>query len=266
MNSSQRRNLIKSQLEMRGRVSVVDLAAQFGVAQETIRRDLAKLDQTGDVRKVHGGAVNAQNRFEDTLVSRLTQHIPEKHKLAKFAAKLIVPGSTLFIDFGTTTKIFVELISQLSDLTIITNSHEIADAFTGNSSCDAYVLGGKYNGNLKSNSGPLVVDGIQQFYADFTVVGTGGIDPEIGFTLQDINEATTAKAMIARGTKVIVLADPSKFNRRGIAHMANFNQVDYLVSSEAPSKDLCDALNTNKVELMTSNGASLAPSNSQDDI
>lgn len=252
MNSRERLQSIKALLEIRGRVSVVDLAEQYGVAQETIRRDIAKLEETGTARKVHGGAISSQNKFEETLVSRLTQNIPEKHKLAQYAAKLIPPGSTLFIDFGTTTRIFVELISQFSDLTVFTNSHEIAAVFTGNANCDAYVLGGKYDDNLKSNSGPMVVEGIQQFYADFTIVGTGGIDPEFGFSLQHINEATTAKAMIARGTKVIVLADPSKFNRRGIAHMADFDQVDYLVSSEQPDKKLRAILKEHKVELVTS--------------
>ncbi len=252
MTSSERRHLIQAQLDARGRVSVVDLAAQFRVAQETIRRDLAKLEDSGIARKVHGGAVSSQNKFEDTLISRLTQNIPEKHQLAKYAAKLIAPGSTLFIDFGTTTRVFVELINQLSDLTIITNSHEIAGVFADNASCDVYVVGGLYDGNLRSNTGPMAVEGIQQFYADFTITGTGGVDPECGFSLQYITEATTARAMIARGSKVIVLADPSKFNKRGIAHMADFAQVDTLVSSAPPDQELCRVLKENNVNLVTS--------------
>ena len=118
MKSSERQQSIKAQLDVRGRVSVVELAEQFQGAQETIRRDLAKLEETGAARKVHGGATSSQNKFEDTLASRLIPNIPEKHKLARFAAKLIPPGSTLFIDYGTTTAIFVALINQLSDLTI----------------------------------------------------------------------------------------------------------------------------------------------------
>ncbi len=250
MKSSERQHSIKAQLDVRGRVSVVELAEQFQVAQETIRRDLAKLEETGAVHKVHGGATSKQNKFEDTLASRLTQSIPEKHTLARFAAKLIPPGSTLFIDFGTTTAIFVEMINQLSDLTIFTNSHMIAAAFTDNPTCEAYVLGGKYDDKLKSNSGTMVVDAIQQFYADFSVVGTGGVDKEFGFSLQDIDEATTAKAMLTRGAKNIVLADPSKFDRRGIAHMADFHQIHYLVSSEKPDDEICAALAAANVVLV----------------
>lgn len=250
MKSSERQQSIKAQLDVRGRVSVVELAEQFQVAQETIRRDLAKLEETGVARKVHGGATSTQNKFEDTLASRLIHNIPEKHKLARFAAKLIPPGSTLFIDYGTTTAIFVELINQLSDLTIFTNSHMIAAAFTDNPSCEAYVLGGKYNGKLKSNSGAMLVDGVQQFYADFSVIGTGGVDKDFGFSLQDINEAITAKAMLARGAKNIVLADPSKFGRRGIAHMADFHQIDYLVSSEKPDAAMCAVIAAANVVLV----------------
>lgn len=252
MKSSERQQSIKAQLDVRGRVSVVELADQFQVAQETIRRDLAKLEETGAARKVHGGAVSPQNKFDDTLASRLIQNIPEKHRLARYAAKLIPPGSTIFIDFGTTTAIFAELISQLSDLTIFTNSHLIAAAFTDNPSCEAYVLGGKYDDRLKSNSGAMIVEGIQQFYADFSVIGTGGIDKDFGFSLQNIGEATTAKAMLVRGAKNIVLADPSKFGRRGIAHMAGFHQIDYLVSSERPDSEMCAVLDAANVVLITS--------------
>lgn len=97
--------------------------------------------------------------------------------------------------------------------------------------------------------GPMVIDNIRQFYADFAVIGIGGIDKTIGLSVQNISEASVAKAMIERSTKKIVLADPSKFGRRGIAHVAGFHQIDYLVSSEKPSDEICDALAKSNVVL-----------------
>ncbi len=255
MNSKERMQSINALLEVRGRVSVMELAEQFNVAQETIRRDLAKLEENGAVRKIHGGAISSQNKFEESLVSRLSQGIPEKHKLSRYAAKLIPSGSTLFIDFGTTTNIFVEHINQLSNLTVFTNSHLIAAAFTENPTCEAYVFGGKYDDKFKSNSGPMVIEGINQYYSDFTVISIGGIDKDSGFSLQDIGEAMTAKAMLTRSTKNIVIADPSKFNRRGIAHVADFHQIDYLVTSEKPDAEMCAVLEANNVVLIASDGA-----------
>lgn len=249
MNSSERLQSIQALLDIRGRVSVVELAEQYHVAQETIRRDLVKLEKNGVVRKIHGGAISSQNKYEQSLAARFTQDIPQKHALARVAAGLIPPGSTLFIDFGTTTNVFAEHIKQLSDLTVFTNSHLIAATLSENSTCEIFVLGGRYDDQIKANLGPMVLDSIGNFFADFAVIGIGGIETGIGFSDQNIDEAAIARAMIARSTKNVVLADPSKFNRHGIAHVADFHQVDYLVSSERPGEGICAALEENKVVL-----------------
>lgn len=242
MKSSERLQSIRSLLDIRGRVSVVELAEQYQVAQETIRRDLMKLEKNGVVRKIHGGAVSSQNKYEQSLAARFTQDIPQKHELAHLAVSFIPAGSTLFIDFGTTTNVFAEHLKELSDLTVFTNSHLIAATLSENSSCEVFVLGGRYDNQIKANLGPMVVEGIGQFFADFAVIGIGGVDPKFGFSDQNIDEATIAKAMIARSNESIVLADPSKFNRHGIAHVADFHQVDFLVSSERPDNAICATL------------------------
>lgn len=87
MKSSERLQSIQALLDIRGRVSVVELADQYQVAQETIRRDFAKLELNGIARKVHGGAVSAKNKYEQTLAARFNQDIPEKHALAQAAAR-----------------------------------------------------------------------------------------------------------------------------------------------------------------------------------
>ena len=249
MKSSERLQSIQSLLDIRGRVSVVELAEQYHVAQETIRRDLMKLEKNGVVRKIHGGAVSSQNKYEQSLAARFTQDIPEKHKLAQLAIKLIPAGRTLFIDFGTTTNVFAEHIKELADLTVFTNSHLIAATLSENASCEVFVLGGRYDDQIKANLGPMVIDSIGQFYADFAVIGIGGVDPIIGFSDQNIDEATIARAMIARSNESIVLADPSKFGRHGVAHVADFSQIDYLVSSQMPEERICASLAENGVSL-----------------
>jgi DeoR/GlpR family transcriptional regulator of sugar metabolism len=233
---------------------VVELAEQFEVAQETIRRDLAKLENIGVVRKVHGGAVTLQNKYEQSLAARFEQGIPQKHEVARLAAELIPPGSTLFVDFGTTTNAFAEHIKHLSDLTILTNSHLIAATLSGSSNNEVYVLGGKYDDSVKANLGPMLIDSIGNFLADFAVIGIGGVKADVGLSNQNIEEAIVARTMIGRSSETIVLADPSKFNRHGIAHVANFHQVDYLVSSEAPNDDIRAALEKNKVTLVLPEG------------
>lgn len=97
-----------------------------------------QFDETGKigvVRTTHGGTISSQNKYEQSLGARFTQNIPEKHQLARLAVELIPPGSTLFVDFGTTTNLFAEHIKELSDLTVFTNSHLIAATLSENSTC-----------------------------------------------------------------------------------------------------------------------------------
>ena len=252
VKSGERIQSIKSLLDLYGRVSVVELAKQFGVAQETIRRDIVKLEKDGVARKIHGGAVTSRNKYEQTLAARFKHQIPQKHDVARLAAGLILPGSTLFIDFGTTTNVFAEQIKHLSDLTVFTNSHLIAATMSENPENEIIVLGGRYDGSVKANLGPMVINGVSQFLADFAVIGIGGIDRKFGFSNQNIEEATVARSMIDRSAETIILADPGKFNRHGIAHVADFHQIDYLVSSEMPDEELCDVLSRGNVSLVTS--------------
>jgi len=249
MKSEERLQSIQALLNIRGRVSVMELSQQYQVAQETIRRDLVKLEKNGVVRKVHGGAVSSQNKHEHSLSTRFTQNIPQKHQLARAAVELIPPGSTLFVDFGTTTNVFAEHMKELSDLTVFTNSPMIASIFSESSSCEVFILGGRYDDGVKAVLGPMAIESIRNFYADYSVIGIGGVDPETGMSDQHIEEAAIARAMMARSNENIVLADPSKFNRHGVAHVADFEQIDYLVSSKRPSDAICATLEKYGVSL-----------------
>jgi len=249
VKSDERLQTIKTLLSLRGRVTVVELAQQFQVAQETIRRDLQKLEKNGVVQKIHGGAISSQNKYEHSLAARLTQNIREKNELARVAVGLIPPGSTLFIDFGTTTNAFAEHVNKLSDLTVFTNSPIIAATVSENSSCEVFIIGGRYDDKIKAVYGSIAIDNIKNYYTDFAVIGIGGVDPEIGFSDQHIGEAEIAKTMLARSNESIVLADPSKFNRHGVAHVADFNQIDHLVSSEPPDDEIHAILERHGVSL-----------------
>lgn len=251
MKSTERLQSIQALLDIRGSVSVVDLAHQYQVAQETIRRDLAKLEQRGIAKKTHGGAISVLHKYEQSLSGRLTQNLAQKHSLAQAAISVIPNGSTLFIDFGTTTHIFCEYLKKLKNLTVITNSHLIATTLAKDADVDTYLLGGKYDDQIKANIGSMVIDNIHQFAADFAIIGSGGIDPEIGFSNQNVEEAAIAKVMLAQSKKTMVLADPSKFSRRGIALVAPFNQVDYLASSDIPQPIFCRILAEQGVQILT---------------
>lgn len=251
LKSRERLQTIESILSLVGRVNVVDLAEQFDVAQETIRRDLSRMESDGLLRKIHGGALAEQGKFEKSFAARIAMNAPEKHILAELATQLISPGSTIFLDFGTTAHAFAEHIKSKSDLTVITNSHMTATTLANNSNCEVFMLGGRYDDQEKANFGTATVENIQNFYVDTAVLSIGGIDVETGFTVESIDEAMVARAMISRSSKRIILADPSKYECKKVVRVAEFRQVDYLVSSARPGKEIVASLEQNGVSLVT---------------
>ncbi len=251
MKSSERKQTIESILNLVGRVNIVDLADQFDVAQETIRRDLSRMETDGLLRKIHGGALAKQGKFEKSFAARIALNAPEKHILSQLATQLVPPGSTIFLDFGTTAHAFAEHIKTKSDLTVITNSHMTATTLSKNSKCEVFMLGGRYDDHEKANFGTAAVESIQNFHVDVAVLSIGGIDVNTGFTVESIDEAMVARAMISRSSKTVILADPSKFNCKKTVRVAEFRQIDYVVSTAKPGDEIMASFQENNVSLVT---------------
>lgn len=232
-NSSERRSKILEQIKSVGQVFVNDLAEQFQVSQETIRRDLNKLEDHRLIKKIHGGAVNSQFKFEHEFNerSKIAEH--EKKAIAALAVTLINPGDTLFIDFGTTTLEFARQLTSINDLTIITNSPLIASVFHENDTTEVILVGGQFINSKFECVGVITLNNIGCFFADYAIVGAGAVNVEKGLMDQDINEAAIARKMIQQSNKTIVLAAENKLHGHATALVATWNEVSYLVTSDS---------------------------------
>lgn len=235
-NAGERRSIILEKLKNNGQVFVNELADDFGVSQETIRRDLNKLEELRHIKKIHGGAVSAQFGFELEFNQRAKLAEDEKKNIARKAAELIKPGDSLFIDFGTTTLEFARQIADIPQLTVITNSPVIANLFHDNSSTNLILIGGQFGVSKMECIGPIALQGISGFYADYAVIGAGAVSPQAGIMDQDLNEAAIAKQMIKQSHKAIVLADGHKLDNRATAHVADWKEIAWLVTSDRENK------------------------------
>lgn len=231
-NASERRNIILENLKNHGQVFVNELAETFNVSQETIRRDLNKLEEQRHIKKIHGGAVSAQFGFELEFNQRARLAEEEKRAIASRAAELIKPGDSLFIDFGTTTLEFARQIADIAQLTVITNSPVIANLFHENNTINLILIGGQFGVSKMECIGPVALQGIGAFYADYAVIGAGAVSPEAGIMDQDLNEAAIARQMIKHSHKTIVLADGHKLNNRATALVAEWKEIGWLVTTD----------------------------------
>jgi DeoR family glycerol-3-phosphate regulon repressor len=243
-----RRERIVELVRARERITVEELAEQFGSSRETIRRDLTALADTGRVRKVHGGAALTDIPREGSFSERLVDSVREKWAIATATAALFSPGSTLFVDVGTTTLIFAETLAGRNDLTVITNGVNIARKLAA-SGMKVFVIGGEFRAETAEMVGTLAIEQIGKFYASDAVITVAGLGLSGAMDFQ-LEEAQIARAMIAQARKLTVLMDGSKFARDALFQVCPLDAIDRLVVDRAPPDELAAALAAAEVEVV----------------
>ncbi|WP_434362489.1 DeoR/GlpR family DNA-binding transcription regulator [Parasalinivibrio latis] len=251
MKVAQREQAILSMLQSGDIVTVEEMAKEFSLSKETVRRDLARMAAAGTVRKVYGGAVLPQTAMEDPVDKRRHSFVEEKDKIARTVIELFKPGDSLFIDTGTTTSVFAQYLSGVDGVTVITNSADVADCFNREQqSSKAILVGGDYNARLRETYGPMAVRQIRAFHADWAVVTVGGVHSQSGLTDYNLEEAEIARAMIAQSRRVVILADHSKVDCEALVQVCGWDNVDYLVTDSALPKEYLAVLADKKVTVL----------------
>jgi len=243
MTPRERKSKIVNIIRQRTRVTVEELAHSLNISRETIRRDLTELARLGKVQKFHGGASLPIMTGEGPFRDRMGENIDEKVRIATEAVKLVTPGETLFIDTGSTTLYFAEQLTAISDLTVITNSAEIARAMSlSTANANIFLLGGEFKGDNRQTIGTMAISQIRSFRAHHAILTIGALDSRTGIMDFCINEAQIAKAMIEQAESVTILADTSKFGRIASFEVCCLEQVTHLVCDHGPDDALKSVL------------------------
>jgi DeoR family glycerol-3-phosphate regulon repressor len=174
--ATKRQSQIITLLRQSGRVAVEDLAAQFSVALQTIRRDLNELSEEGRVVRVHGGAIVASGVENLAYDARQLVAHDQKRLIGEAAARLIPDNSSLFINIGTTTEEVAKALSRHSGLLVITNNLHVASELHRSSAVEIFLTGGTVRQSDGGIVGAVTVEQIEQFRVDFAVIGTSAID------------------------------------------------------------------------------------------
>jgi len=235
-------------LRNEGKISVESLVAKLLTSPETIRRDLTVLSSSGKLQKVHGGAVLPQIIGEGPFQQRMGENVGAKRIIAEKACELISSGDTLFIDTGSTTLTFAESLVAIEDLTVITNSSDIAKTIGEQNSAEVFLIGGLYNKENRETIGAIAVNQIRQFHLNHAVLTVGSVDAKAGITDYNIDEAQLAKAMIEQSDNLIVLADSSKHNKIAPFKVTTLDEVDHLICESIPENPLLMALSNARVQ------------------
>ena len=248
---AKRRSELLKVVKTRGSITVTEIASEFAVSNDTIRRDLDYLSDRGLLTRTHGGAVPVDGFIDrDTPVAqRVNTRASEKDRIAKAAASLIVHGETLIVNGGSTTRAFVGALGHLRNLTIVTNSLSVPAAVTPNSTRSVYLIGGQVRHELQVTIGSVGFVDAGPISADSAIIGVGGVSSR-GLSTTILEEATMITAMMQSARRVIVLADSAKFGTTVLAHIAQLSSVHILITDAPPPPDLMAALDEAEVEVI----------------
>ncbi|GAA2946975.1 DeoR/GlpR family DNA-binding transcription regulator [Microbacterium luteolum] len=209
MLSVQRKEHLLGLLAAEGRIVAKAVAADLGVSEDSIRRDLRELADAGLCIRVYGGALPVP-AADAPVVQRLGVASESKERVARAAVALIRPSSTIILDAGTTTLAMARRLPHDAGLTVITPSPAVALTAMEHSAARVLMVGGELSRHSAVAGGALAQEAISRLSADVFFLGVTGIDPVHGLTTGELDDAVTKRALAARSAEVLVLGSAEK--------------------------------------------------------
>lgn len=251
MLAIERRNTILSRLETDGKVIVSDLARDFDVTEETIRRDLEKLDKEGLAKKTYGGAVANKSLNTDLPFKvRKRANVELKQHIADKIAELIHDGDYIMLDASSTAIYVVQRIKNLKNITLITNSVEILIELADKDDWKVLSTGGSLKKGSLSLIGTSAEKMIRGFHVDIAVCSSKGVDINMGITDSNEKDSVIKQAIFAAADKKVLAVDSTKFDKISFVHVCDIGEIDTIVTDKQPTERWNEYLKNKNVELI----------------
>jgi len=248
-NADDRRAQIVALLRQRGFVTNEALAQRLSVTVQTIRRDLAQLEDAGQVSRFHGGAGLPSSVENIDYSDRKVMNLNVKRRIAKLVAQHIPHHSSLFINIGTTTEAVARELLDHDDLRCITNNLHVAMQLAANTRFSVVIAGGTVRNRDGGVVGQSANEMIAQFRVDYAVVGISGIDDDGTLLDYDYDEVKAAQTIVRNARQVFLVADHTKFSRRPMVRAGSITEVSALFTDEPVPEQIRTLLDQHEVEV-----------------
>ncbi|KIC94192.1 transcriptional regulator [Flavihumibacter solisilvae] len=240
---AERHQLILLRLKEEGNVNVLELCRDLKVSSVTIRKDLKLLEDKNLLFRTHGGATAGNPYTSDRHVSEKEKlHADEKTEIGAVAAELIEPNDCVIIGSGTTVLSLARNIKPKGNLTVITAALNVATELNQHPEIEVLVLGGMLRKSSSSATGVYAERALDDFACSKLFIGVDGIDLEFGLTTTHVEEARLNRKMMATAQKTIVLADSSKFGRRGFGRICALDEIVQIITDSGISDHMRKSL------------------------
>jgi DeoR family transcriptional regulator, aga operon transcriptional repressor len=236
-NIAKRHKIILSELEKDGYVRVQDLSRHLDVSEVTIRKDLKELEERKLLIRNHGSASQVSSLTIDRHIDEKEKvQVNEKIRIAEAANLLLRKNDKIIIASGTTLLVFAQKMTITDPITVITPSVKVSLILSYKPNIDIIQLGGSLRKSSASVIGPYAESLLNEMMCSKLFIGVDGLDLECGLTTSNIAESHLNQYMLDVAQEVIVLADSSKFGKRGFGKICNLNRVNHIITDkEAPS-------------------------------
>jgi DeoR family transcriptional regulator of aga operon len=240
-----------------GKTSVEELTRLFATSPASVRRDLTRLEERGLVHRTHGGALLAGHvyepfRFDASFHVREERFAAEKGRIAMAAADLVQENETIGLTAGTTTTQVARVLRLRTGLHIVTNAVNIGMELNASNGLDTTLTGGslRWPGAF-SLIGPTALESLNTVVMDKVFIGVCGIDPELGATIIEAEEAAVFRAMTRHAKQVVIVADSSKVGMISPAVICPVTDIDILITDDGVSNDAVKAFKRQGVQIVT---------------
>ncbi|WP_039053303.1 DeoR/GlpR family DNA-binding transcription regulator [Sphingobacterium sp. T2] len=236
-NITDRHEYILKKIKEKNKVSIQELCEEMNVSSVTIRKDLKILEEKNLLFRTKGGASNSNPYAIDRpILVKEFINSEEKNKIAKKAVEMIKDNDSIMIGSGTTAYALARHLNPTHCLTVITPALKVALELCNKSNIEVLQLGGLIRPNSSSVAGQYAMRILDDVSCGILFLGVDGIDLEFGITISNLTEATLNQKMLSTAQKVVILADNTKFGRRGLGKVCQLEDVDYIITdSKTPS-------------------------------
>lgn len=228
MLKKERQAFILHKVNLHNRVLSSDLCVGINVSEDTIRRDLQELSDTGKLVKVHGGALSKS--FSSSLNSSMVYAIDSKKRIGQKAAAMIRDGMFVLTSGGTTITEMAKALPESLRATFITGSLQAALEYTHHPNIEIIFIGDKVSKSSQITVGGEAIEKIRQVRTDICFLGINALDVHEGITDNDWEVVQLKKAMIESSAKVVSLSISEKLNTSQRIKICGLNEIDVLVT------------------------------------
>ncbi len=251
MLAIERRRKIISRLNANGKVIVNELAREFDVTEETIRRDLDKLDKEGIASKTYGGAVSKNASALDLPYNvREGVNVEQKERIAERLSEHIRDGERLMVDSSSTALYLIKKLKDKKNLTIITNSVKVLLELADKPDWTVLSTGGMLKKGALSLGGSSAEKMINSYHVDTVVISCKGLDMSFGVTDSNENDCRIKQAMLESAERRILALDSEKIDKKSFIRICSLADIDIIATDSEPSEAWLSFCEKNEIDMI----------------